>query len=88
MTTNRIHPIDEVMIEIYFEGRKVDTYEGSGYHTVDEAVKNAYDGSNRTPLEIEDYVFEVKNLATGTSARYRVNAGDHARLIPEEKVEA
>ena len=87
MANNRIHPIDEVMIEIFFEGKKVDTYQGSGFHTVEEAVDNAYEGSNRTPLDKEDYVFEVRNLTTGTEARYRVNAGEHVRIIPEEKVE-
>ena len=53
MTQNRIHPINEVMIEIYEEGKKVDTYEGSGFHTVEEAVRNAYEGSDRTNILIE-----------------------------------
>ena len=33
---------------------------------------------------IEDYVFTVNNLTTGATARYRVNAGGHVRLIVEE----
>lgn len=84
MTVNRIHTIDEVMVEIYFEGKKVDTYQGSGFHTVDEAIRNAYEGSDRTPLLIEDYVFTVTDLKSGVSERYRVNAGNHVKLIPEE----
>lgn len=84
MTVNRIHTIDEVMVEIYFEGKKVDTYQGSGFHTVDEAIRNAYEGSDRTPLQIEDYVFTVTDLKSGVSERYRVNAGNHVKLIPEE----
>ena len=83
MTQNRIHPIDEVMIEIYEEGKKVDTYQGSGFHTIDEAVRNAYEGSDRTGNPIEDYVFRVTDLATGTSSRYRVNAGDNLKILPE-----
>ncbi len=85
MTQNRIHPINEVMIEIYEEGKKVDTYESSGFHTVEEAVRNAYEGSDRTNNPIEDYVFRVSDLATGTSARYRVNAGGNLKILPEEK---
>ncbi len=84
MTVNRIHTIDEVMVEIYFDGKKVDTYQGSGFHTVDEAIRNAYEGSDRTPLLIEDYVFTVTDLKSGVSERYRVNAGNHVKLIPEE----
>lgn len=84
MTQNRIYPINEVMIEIYEEGKKVDTYEGSGFHTVEEAVRNAYEGSDRTHNPIEDYVFRVSDLATGTSARYRVNAYGNLKILPEE----
>ena len=46
MTVNRIHTIDEVMVEIYFDGKKVDTYQGSGFHTVDEAIRNAASSPN------------------------------------------
>lgn len=61
-----------------------ETYQGSGFHTVDEAIRNAYEGSDRTPLQIEDYVFTVTDLKSGVSERYRVNAGNHVKLIPEE----
>lgn len=83
-TENRIHPADDVMVEFYFDGKKIDTYEGSGYHTVDEAIRNAYDGSERANVNIEDYVFRVTNLSTKTSARYRVDAGDKVKILPEE----
>lgn len=85
MTVNRIRPADEVMIEIYDpEGRKVDTHEGSGYHTVEEAVRDAYNASAHTPLVPDDYVYRVSDLTHGTSARYRINAGAHVRILPEE----
>lgn len=84
MTANRIHPIDEVLVEFYYDGKKVDTYEGSGFHAVEEAIQNAYDGSARANVNIEDYVFRVTNLGDSTSARYRVNAGGNVKLIPEE----
>lgn len=31
MNANRIRPTDNVLVEIYLDGKKVDTYEGSGY---------------------------------------------------------
>ncbi len=84
MAVNRIRPIDDVLVELYLEGKKVDTYEGSGFHTIDEAVRSAYESSKREYVNIEDYVFRVTNLAEHTSARYRVNAGGNLKLIPEE----
>lgn len=84
MAANRIRPTDDVLVEMYLEGKKVDTYEGSGFHTVDEAVRSAYESSKREYVNIEDYVFRVTNLAEHTSARYRVNAGGNLKLIPEE----
>ncbi len=84
MTANRIHPIDDVLVELYLDGKKADSYEGSGFHSVEQAIQNAYGGSERKNLNIEDYVFRVTNLADNTSARYRVNAGGNVKLIPEE----
>lgn len=84
MTANRIHPIDDVLVELYLDGKKADSYEGSGFHSVEQAIQNAYDGSERKNLNIEDYVFRVTNLADNTSARHRVNAGGNVKLIPEE----
>lgn len=84
MTANRIHLSDDVLVELYFDEKKIDTYQGSGFHTVEEAIRNAYDGSGRTNMNIEDYVFRVIDLADNTSVRYRVNAGGNVRIIPEE----
>ena len=84
METNRIHPIDDVMIEIYEEGHRVGAIQRSGFNNVSEAVEAAYEGSRATHNPIEDYVWKVTNLSTGTSARYRVNAGGHLRILPEE----
>lgn len=41
--------------------------------------RNPDSGNN----EIENYVFTVANLTLHTSARYRVNAGGHVKLLPE-----
>lgn len=84
MTANRIHRIDDVLVELYLDGKKVDTYKGSGFHSVEQAIQNAYDGSKCPNLNIEDYVFRVTDLVHNTSARYRVNAGGTIKLIPEE----
>lgn len=83
-TTNRIRPEDMVRVVIYYEGREADAHEGSGYHTVEEAVNDAYDASSRTPLDKEDYVYRVTDTAHDTSARYRFNAGGNLRILPEE----
>lgn len=85
MTANRIHRIDDVLVELYLDGKKVDTYEGSGFHSVEQVIQNAYDGSKHPNLNIEDYVFRVTDLSHNTSARYRVNAGGNVKLIPEEE---
>lgn len=84
MENNRLHPIDDVRVELWFDGKMIDAYQSSGFHTVSEAVAAAYESTDRANLNIEDYVFTVKNLATGSSARYRVNAGGHLRILPEE----
>ena len=84
MNANRIRPTDNVLVEIYLDGKEVDTYEGSGFHTVEQVVGNAFDNQERADTNIEDYVFRVTNLADHTSARYRVNAGGNVKLIPEE----
>lgn len=85
MTHNTIHNADDVMVEIYLDGHKIDTYQGSGYHNIAQAIENAYDGSDRTNNPAEDYVYKITNLTNGTSARYRINAGRHAVILPEER---
>lgn len=85
MENNRINPSDDVRVEIYEGAHKVDTIVRSGLHNVGQAVEAAYEGSNATHNPIEDYVWRVTNLTTGTSARYRVNAGGHLRILPEER---
>lgn len=82
---NRLQPIDDVRVEITdINGKTVSAYQGSGYHTVEEAVMAAYEGGPDNLLDIRDYTFTVRNLSTGTVARYRMNAHDHLRILPEE----
>lgn len=68
---------------IYLEGKEVGSYEGSGFHNVEQAVQDAVRRSGRSVKNIEDYVFRVTDLSDGTSARYRINAGGNLKLIVE-----
>ena len=84
MTANRLHPSDNVLVELYLEGNKVDSYEGSGFHNIEQAVEKALHSIKSAKKDVEDYVFRVTDLADNTSARYRVNAGGNLKLIPDE----
>lgn len=52
----------------------------TGFHSIEVAIREALANAN---LEInpEDCVFEVSNLTTGVSHRYRINAHGHLKLI-------
>lgn len=86
MKTNRIMPADNVEVQIYNAKGLVDTFRGTGYHTVRQAVQNAYNASSRTHDSIVDYVYDVRNLTRGTEGRYLINAGGHLRILPEVRV--
>lgn len=85
MTNNRINTIDDIRIDIYVGKHKVDSIIRSGLHNVNEAVEAAYEGSNFTDNPLEEYIWKITNLSTGTSARYRVDAGGHLRIIPDQQ---
>ena len=85
MENNRINLEDNIRVEIYDDGHKVDTVDLTGLHNVSDAVDAAYRNSKATFNPIEDYVWRVSNLTTDTSARYRVDAGGHLRILPEER---
>lgn len=44
MMHNRIRPEDQVKIEICFDGKEIDSFSGSGFHTLEDAVDTAYFG--------------------------------------------
>ena len=83
MAINRLYPQDDVRVEIYYDGKLKDAYHGSGYDTIEEAVRAAFEGV-KSNANIEDFVYEVKDLTTGTTGRYRVNAGGNVTLLPQE----
>lgn len=77
----RLHPEDEVKVIVLDDsGKLLYTYDAKGYHTLEDAVKAAYEASG-SDLDIRDLTFRVTNLDTQASALYRFNAHDHLRLI-------
>ena len=82
MEINRIRPGDKIQVMIYDpDGKKIDTYDGTGFHTIGDAVRSAFESSNRNTEDIRDYVFRVFNVSESTSERYRVNAHGNVTLI-------
>lgn len=83
---NHIAPIDSVRIEIFDpDGHRAATWQGSGFHTLSQAVAAAYEGSAPLNMPVEDYVYEVTDLTRNTTARYRINAGGNLRILAEER---
>lgn len=83
MNANRLHPKDCVSVEIYYDGGLVETYRGSGFHDIADAISAACANSVRMVKPSEDYVFRVTDANNASSARYRINAGGHVRILPE-----
>ena len=52
MKNNRIKPIDDVRVVLEYNGKEKDAYQGSGFHTVEEAVEAAYDSTDKGHLDI------------------------------------
>lgn len=83
MSQNRLHPTDRVKVVVSL-GSETYIFHGSGFNTIDEAIRTAFDVSPFSNVNIEDCVFTVQNIDTATSARYRVNAGNNVRILPVE----
>ena len=82
---NHLSPSDSVKIEIFTPtGYCISTWQGSGFSNLGEAVTAAYEGSGSLNMPAEDYVYTVTDLTRGTSARYRIDASGHLRILPEE----
>lgn len=81
MENNRLNPADDAKVEVYNPDGSIEgIHTGRGYRSVSEAIAGAFAYID-APGNPEDYVFRVTNEATGTSQRYRVNAGGHVRLL-------
>lgn len=86
METNRLHPSDNVEVEMYLPSSgstPVHTCIAKGFHSVENAAQEAWNSlpSPRQPKEM--YVYRITNLSTGTTSRYRFNAHGNLRLIAE-----
>ena len=84
MESDRLRPEDKVQVKAYEEdGELAAEGEATGFHTVREAIEATYESitDDENKADIRDYVFEVSNITTGTSARYRVNAHGNVKLI-------
>lgn len=82
MQNNRVRHGDNVEVEIYDEsGKLLGKTSSDNYDSLTDAIETAFTKLLTTAPNIEDYVYRVTNLTTGTSERYRVNAGGHVRLL-------
>ena len=76
-----LKPEDQVTVTIYGpDGSRIYDATASGYHNIETAINDAIANAG---LEInpEDCVFEVTNLGTDVSHRYRINAHGNLKLI-------
>lgn len=72
---------NEVTVTIFGnDGSRLYEATGSGYHSIEAAVSEALSNA-ALQVDPEDCVFEVSNLTTGVSHRYRINAHGHLKLI-------
>lgn len=72
---------EQVTVTIFGpEGSRLFQSTNTGYHSLEEAISDAITNAN---LEVnpEDCVFEVTNLSTDVSHRYRINAHGNLKLI-------
>lgn len=79
---DRLHSEDTVRVEIEnINGDVVTTYKGSGFSKIEDAITAAYDANASLLGEMNDYVYNITDKATGICHRYRINAGGNAKLI-------
>lgn len=52
----------------------------TGYHNIESAINNALENASLN-VNPEDCVFEVENLTSGVSHKYRINAHGNLKLI-------
>ena len=79
--SDALRPEEQVTVTIYGpEGENLYQATSSGYRSIEEAINEAVTNAG---LEINPKlcVFEVSNLETGVSHRYRLNAHGNLKLI-------
>lgn len=63
------------------EGRPLGKYEGSGMHTIEEAVRAAADSLDISTESAQVCVYAVTDETDGVTSRYRFNAHGNLHLI-------
>lgn len=83
-TFDSLKPQDPVSVTIWGpENSRLYQSTNTGYHSVEDAVKEAISNAGLI-VSPEECVYEVTNEDTLVSHCYRINAGGHLVLIPEE----
>lgn len=76
-----IKPTDEVTTSIYGpEGDLLYQATAAGMHSIEEEIQTAL-ANAALQVSPEDCVFEVHNMTSGVSHRYRLNAHGHLKRI-------
>lgn len=72
---------DQVKVTIYgSDGASLYQSTGTGFRSLEAAINNALENASLA-VNPEDCVFEVANLQTDVTHRYRINAHGHLKLI-------
>lgn len=80
-TIDSLRPEDQVKVTVYGpDGATFYQSTGAGFRSLESAINNAVENSSLS-VNPEDCVFEVTNLQTAVSHRYRINAHGHLKLI-------
>ena len=80
-TFDTLKPDNQVTVTIWGpDDSRLYQSTNTGYHSIEVAIREALANAS---LEVnpEDCVFEVTNLTTDVSHRYRLNAHGHLKLI-------
>lgn len=76
-----LKPADQVTLTIWGpDDSRLYQATNTGFHSIETAIRDALANAD-LEMNPEDCVFEVSNLTTGVSHRYRINAHGNLKLI-------
>lgn len=79
--SDALKPAEEVTVTIFApDESRLYQSTNTGYHSIEAAINDALANAG-LQINPEDCVFEVSNLTTGVSHRYRINAHGNLKLI-------
>ena len=80
-TIDFLKPDDQVKVTVYGpDDKMLYQNEGAGFHSIQSAITAAV-GAADLNVNPEDCVFNVSNLTSGVTHRYRINAHGNLKLI-------